>query len=293
MSDRGFLTDAVQWGTRDGGAFEIPAIAVFELGEQGKLYRLDLYDPAQLDQARARFDAIGARKAPDPLRIPPNASTRGNDRWWAYAEAEDWDAVRALTAGMVFEDRRRLIRIAGGAELLLADTRHLWDSGWRPTRTLLATAGDRLSLERMLWTVEEGGQVSEIEVLKVAEVDDEGRIVAYIVFDADDRAAASADLLERYARSAADETPAAWFEFVRAWNEPLYWIAGAAHGRVGVMRWVGTNAEGGEFDAVFVGLSLSRGERLVGAELFEVADLDAALARFEELRAQLPPQCEQ
>ena len=54
MSDRGFLTDAVQWGTRDGGAFEIPAIAVFELGEQGKLYRLDLYDPAQLDQARAR-----------------------------------------------------------------------------------------------------------------------------------------------------------------------------------------------------------------------------------------------
>ena len=185
----------------------------------------------------------------------------------------------------------------------------------------------------MLWTVEDGGQVSEIEVLKVAEVDAAGRIVAYIIFDADDHAAASADLVERYARSGAGEIPATWFEFWRAWNahdlgrlrtllpsgyyfhdhrhtgigrvegeayiaslgalfelspdvrlEPLYWVAAAAHGGVGVMRWVGTNAEGGEFEAVFAGLSLYRGEVPVGAELFEIADFDAALARFEELR---------
>ena len=40
------------------------------------------------------------------------------------------------------------------------------------------------------------------------------------------------------------------------------------------MRWVGTNVEGGEFEAIFAGLSLYRGERPVGAELFEVADLE-------------------
>ncbi len=47
----------------------------------------------------------------------------------------------------------------------------------------------------------------------------------------------------------------------------------------------GTNAEGGEFESVFVGLSLYRGARLVGVELFELEDLDAARARFQELCA--------
>ncbi len=169
----------------------------------------------------------------------------------------------------------------------------------------------------------------------LVEVNTEDLVVAAILFDLDDRAAASTALFERYARSGAAEMPAAWFEFVRAWNdhdlgrlrtllpgdyffhdhrrtgigrvegeayiaslaalfelspdvwlEPLYWVAGAAHDRVGVMRWVGTNAEGGEFEAVFVSLSLHRGERPVGAELFEIADFGAALARFEELRVQ-------
>jgi hypothetical protein len=65
--------------------------------------------------------------------------------------------------------------------------------------------------------------------------------------------------------------------------EPLYSVAGAAHGRVDVMRWVGTNAEGGEFESVFVRLILFRGDRLAGLEQFELEDLDQALARFEEL----------
>lgn len=347
-------------GTRDGGAFENLFVAVIEIDALGRASRVDVWEAEQLERAHVRFGEIAAKPTPlapfptreggmEPLspslpasgrdrgrgalRVPPNASTRANDRWWACVEAGDWDALRPLIEPIVFEDRRRLIRIAGGADLLVADSRHIWETGLRPTRTLLATAGDRLSLEHMLWSVSDEGQRSEIDVLKVCEVDREGRIVAYLIFDADDRAAASAELFERYSRSGADEMPAAWFEFVRAWNahdlgrlrtllpsdyffhdhrhtgigrmegeayiaslaalyelspdvrlEPLYWVAGAAHGRVGVMRWVGTNAEGGEFEAVFAGLSLYRGERPVGAELFEIADLDAALARFEELR---------
>src|SRR5206468_3516123 len=61
---------------------------------------------------------------------------------------------------------------------------------------------------------------AEIEVLLVGEVDSEGRLVAVIVFDPDDRRAASAELSERYARSdAARVTPAAWFEMGRALHD--------------------------------------------------------------------------
>ncbi len=321
----------------EGGAFESEYLYLYTVS-RGLLTRLEGFELDAAGAALARFEEL----RPDPLRIPPNASTRANDRWWALAEAKDWDAVRALSAGMVFEDRRRLIRLTGGGELLLADTRHLWDAGWRPVRTLLATAGERLSLERMLWTLEAGGQVSEIEVLKVAEIDAEGRIVAFLIFDPDDRAAAHADLLERWLRLGADGVSPTTIEFLRAWNahdlgrmrallpgdyvfhdhrrtgigriegaEPyiaslaalwelspdvrlgsLYTVAQAPHGFVGAMHWFGTNNEGGEIEALFVAVSLIRGGRQVGAELFEIEDLEAALARFEELRPdplRIPP----
>ena len=64
----------------------------------------------------------------------------------------------------------------------------------------------------------------------------------------------------------------------------LYYVTVAAHGRVYVARWSGTNLEGGEFDAVYVCLGLARGEQLVGLEIFELDDFDVALARFEALR---------
>jgi hypothetical protein len=47
----------------------------------------------------------------------------------------------------------------------------------------------------------------------------------------------------------------------------------------------GTNAEGGELDAVYVCVRLQRDGRPAGLEIFEIDALDAALARFEELRA--------
>jgi hypothetical protein len=333
--ERGVITESRWVGTREGGAFESLFVGVIELAPDGRALRADFYDPPHLPKALARFESL----RPDPLRIPPNASTRANDRWWALAEAGDWDAIRALTEGMAFEDRRRLVRIAGGGEPLLADTRHLWESGWRPMRTLLATAGDRLSLERMLWTLDAGGQASEIEVLKVAEVDAAGRIVAYLIFDPSDRAAASEELFERWVRQGFDGFPRATLEFFRAWNrhdrvrmqallpgdyvfhdhrrtgigriegvapyldsltalwelspdvrlEMLYEVRRAPNAFLGVLRWFGTNAEAGEFEAVFLGVTRIQDERQVGTDLFEIDEMDTALARFEELSAQTAP----
>ena len=85
--------------------------------------------------------------------------------------------------------------------------------------TALATAGDRLALEHVRWTGGKNRVPFESENLSLTEVDAEGRIVAVISFDPDDRRGATVELLDRYARSdAAQCIPAAIFEALRAVN---------------------------------------------------------------------------
>jgi len=69
--------------------------------------------------------------------------------------------------------------------------------------------------------------------------------------------------------------------------DALYNVSIAEHGIVYVARWSGANTEGGEFDAVYVCLGLLRNRRPAGLEIFELEQLDAALARFEALRVEL------
>jgi ketosteroid isomerase-like protein len=185
-----------------------------------------------------------------------------------------------------------------------------------------------------MWISGREGQPVEVEMLDIFEVDAEGRVVAVILFDPDDRAAASTELIERYLTSGADGMSPALIEFRSALNahdlgraraalhddfvlddhrlarlgriegadayiaamaaayelsadlsiHPLYVAATAPHGRVMVMRAAGTNTEGGEFEILYAALIAHRGEKIAMIEFFEPEDLDAALARFEELR---------
>jgi len=57
----------------------------------------------------------------------------------------------------------------------------------------------------------------------------------------------------------------------------------AKHGWLSVGGTVGTLTDGGEFESLFARLMLFQGDRFVGAEMFELEDLDVARARFEEL----------
>ena len=332
-SERGLLGEVVWIGTRDGGAFESPFLWVVELDTAGRAQNLDFYDPHHLDAARARFEAL----RPDPLRIPPNAATRANDRWDAAMAAADWDALRALHGpSFQLEDRRRLIRMTIDREGAVGNARHLREGGWRRVDTLLATAGDRLALRRSVWTTGASSAASEVELLVVDEVDGEERYVRSVIFDPDDRAAASDELAERYARSTfppaladgvvenirarrnrdltriraslpddfyfddqrrtglgriegADAylaSVAAFFELSPdvVGGEPLYYLVEASYGALYVGHTFGTLTEGGEFESVFVVIVLYGSERLAGAELFELEDLDRARARFAELR---------
>jgi hypothetical protein len=146
LSDRGILSHFAWIGTRDGGAFEIPQISVSELDELGRIRRLDVYAVDQLDRAFARFDAIGASAA--------------------------------CTADAWFEDRRRQALVSGDIDFWLADMQGvpLLAPNARFARSLIGTAGERLALERHLWSGSPPDGPVELETLFLTEVDEGGRI---------------------------------------------------------------------------------------------------------------------
>ena len=194
--ERGMLCVGHTFGTSaDGGSFENVWVLLAAPG------RTELFHVHDLDRARARF----AELRPDPLRIPPSTATRASDRHAAAVESRDWDACRELySPELVFEDRRRDAQTRGGREMLIESNRVVVERGVKAERTLLATAGDRIALERCVFA-RRGRAELEVEVLRVYEVDAEGQMSAEIYFDPDDRRGASRELLDRWERSVPEQ----------------------------------------------------------------------------------------
>jgi len=313
----------------DGGPYETDWLTLGVM-DGGVVTRLEFFEIEDLDLALARFEEL----RPDPLRIPPNSAVRATTLWCEIVEAGDPEAVATLShPSQIVEDRRPLFRTTTGADGEVINAQWVIEGGWRPARTLLATAGDRLVLQNWLWTTGEGDARSETEVLELDEIDEEGRFVRTILFDPDDRAAAAAELRHRWLAIGGDGAPAAVNQYLDAWCdhdldrlrtllheefylddrrrtgvgrvngeqfiaslealfelssdvklELLYPMAIEPYGLLGVARWYGTNAEGGAFESVFLALPLYDRDRCLALEQFEIDDVDAALARFEELR---------
>jgi class 3 adenylate cyclase len=212
-----------------GGAYERHFLWLGVFGSNGLIERIEQFGADSETEARARFEEL-SRAAParfdairegrrDPLCIPPNAATRASDRVHECVETGAWEALRELCAPILFEDRRRLIRTTGGCEMAVANGQVIAEAGGRYSRTLLATAGDRLVLEHLLVAGPHGAVAFEVEVLRLLEVDDDGRLRAAIIFDPDDRRAAYAEMFERYGRSEeARHVPAVAVEAQRAMN---------------------------------------------------------------------------
>jgi hypothetical protein len=328
----GVITRGRRFGSlADGGAFESEYLWL-STATGGRITRLDLFEGEDLERAKARLEEL----RPDPLRIPSNAVTRAWDRWCCAVAANDRDAIHGLYAPAYrFDDRRRLFRMSADLGQTLTGDYLILKDGWRPVRTLLATAGDLLALQHILWTSGEAGATSEIETLMVSEVDRDGHFVHGAAFDPDDRAAASAELFERYVASGARGLASNVIAITRAWNdhdleglgallpadfylddrrrtgvgrlegvdayltslaavwdlsrdlriEMLHLVGTATHGILYVCRWSGTNAEGGELDAVYVCIGLLRDGEAAGMEIFELDDFEVARARFAELSA--------
>ncbi len=182
----------------EGGSFETLRATV-TIVERGLIVRLELFEIEDVDAALARF----AELRPDPLRIPATLATRTSDRIPQTFGAGDWDGLAALCAPtMVWDDRRRRSLLVGDRDLFVANIRVVVSQGRRLSKTLLATAGDRLSLHHLHWAGASSDVADfETENLSITEVDAEGRVTVIISFDADDRRSASAELRERFGRS--------------------------------------------------------------------------------------------
>jgi hypothetical protein len=300
-----------------------------------RLLGAELFELEDLDRARARFEEL----RPGPLHIPPNAASRARDRTHEAWRARDWDAPRAMASDdFVFEDRGKRALLKGGVELWIESNQFVrGEPGARVARELIGTAGDRIALERILWSGGPPGSPVEREHLRLTEVDADGRIRASIRLDLEDRAAAFA---EAQARFAAGEAAAAGgqarflalapalaqheWEVVRRcladdfvlrdhrtlglgalgrdeWIESLLAVTDLArdwsgemvrilswnqHGRVVVSRGFGTMPDGGgPFEGVQVSVLVTDGDRICHLELFNAADADRALARFDVLCA--------
>jgi hypothetical protein len=67
-------------------------------------------------------------------------------------------------------------------------------------------------------------------------------------------------------------------------GQPLYYLADEPHASLSIAHTFGTLADGGQFESVYTMIMAYGRDGLVGVELFELDDLDAAKARFEALR---------
>jgi ketosteroid isomerase-like protein len=190
-------------GTRDGGAFEEPSLIVAEIDEQGRFRRFDQFDPSQLDEARNRYASDPEPRPSDPLAalVSPNAASAAMDRVQVAFEARDWASLRSLCADRaVVEDRRRHSQLGGDVEWWLADlqviAREAPDARYR--RQLVGTAGDRVALERVLWTGGPPEARFEIEYLWLSEVDERGAIVTMAAIDLEDAPAVAREVQRRW-----------------------------------------------------------------------------------------------
>ena len=227
LSKHGYLFDSVAAGIRDGGPFELPNTQAVEVDQQDRVSRFDIYDTSDVEQAIARFESLGASAAlarfeelkPDALQIPPNAATRAQARYARARDARDWTAVRALVSDdFRFEDRGRRALVEGDVETFMKSLLFAASQpGVRFEHEPLATLGERILVEKMIWRGEAEGAEFLTDRMRLVEVDAGGQFRRVILFDLDDRAAAFAEGLERFAagEAAGADGPAAYAAFVR------------------------------------------------------------------------------
>jgi ketosteroid isomerase-like protein len=301
--------------------------------EGDRVTRLELFDEIDLDAALARFEEL----QPPPPWLE-NAAGRIVQRYLAHFAARDWAAFAELLADdIVADDRRRVVNagIRRGRDVHIADNRVVVEvSAPTVSSSIIATRGERLALANVrIFNRGMSGEVGA-EVLGIAEIDSDERIVAIVTFDPDDIDAAFAELEARYLAGEASDYAHTWSviarttdafnrreltaaDYVTIDHRPLAIIDAtdpqaalrvwdvtpdfsihieAVHrlggfGAVATYTARGTSQEGFDAEWRMIQLLTVEGDRINRCEVFDEADLDAALARFDELHPQ-PPRLE-
>jgi hypothetical protein len=298
------------------------------------LNRCEIFDEADLDAAVAKFDELDR-----PVPQPENAATRAYERLRAHFLARDWDALaEALADDHCGDDRRRVVNsgIRLGRDAEVASIQATADIGVASlTSVAIATRGDRLALCRIRGATS-GPEAFDAELLRIVEIDADERIVARVVFDAEDISAAFDELDARYLAGEAADHAEMWSVIAQSYaamnryevptttpdwvtvdhRKAIAFTTGgdltehihsgwdvapratnyveAVH-RLGDRAAVYTHAAFGTspdgFDVewrMIALLTMLDSEPASRCELFDEADLEAALARFDELSARAP-----
>lgn len=312
---------------------------VYGINEDGRIAHQVWFDVEDMDAALAELDAAYERLEKAPPRAPlANGASRADDRLNALCADKLWDEFSAALADDIrVEDRRRGFRNEGrGRARVLAEARTIADLGAKyVTSQVLAIRGERLALLCIVfWGQGEKSETYQAELLRLAQIDADDRMVAHIAFDPNDFEAAIAELDARYLADEAaahaqtwsvitcggaalnrHELPPTTTDFVNIDHR-----RGVAHGsgeliayvRAGwkldqkVRSYVEAVHRLSDFGAVYtyaaqgvshdgfsaewrgVDLLMVDGDLVSRSEVFDEADLDAALVRFDRLSRATP-----
>ena len=245
--------------------------------------------------------------------------------------------MTAMTAeDIVTDDRRRVVGAAlqRGRAVNLAHIRASVDIGMANVKsTIIATRGERLMLDRVRFLGhDQSPEAFFTEILRVFEMNTEGRIAAGVYLDPDDIDAAFEELEARYLVGEGAAHAHAWSVIARTYaafnrhefpsttpdsvyidHRPLVtndasdlaanvratwelmdvsiYTAESVHrlselGAVVTQILKGTSKEGLDVEYRMIDIFTVEGDLLTRVEVFDETDLDAALARFDELHPQ-------
>ncbi|MGV0796152.1 BTAD domain-containing putative transcriptional regulator [Mycolicibacterium elephantis] len=310
-----------EFGTPDDslGAPRDELLQLYGLDDNGRIALQVWFDTDDIGAAIAELDALHARFEQQPPRPRlENAATRVDDRLIGLYVDKRFDEVGALFAeDMLLDDRRQGLRnVTPGREPMVENVRAIAAFDAEITKTTIALRGDRLCLSHMRFEKRApGSDPFSVEALEITEVDTTGLMTVKIDFGPDDLDAAFAELDTRYAAGEAAEYSATWstiaamfvahnrrqlpsmttdvisagWDFDQGIN--VYVESEHRINELGaVVTWTAHGTSHIGFNAEWRGVELVTvdGGLVSRAEVFDEADLDAALARFDELSR--PPQ---
>lgn len=314
------------------GAPQDELLQIYGIDDSGRVSLQVWFDAGDLDDALAELDAINTRLGSDYVRAPlQNGASRSDAKFNALFAARRWDDIAALLADdLLVEDRRRgLGREGSDRATELQELRTIADLGTsNMSSQTIAVRGDRLALVRTRYSGRDmRPEAFHTELLRIAEIDDDGLLVAYIAFDLDDLDAALWELDTRYGAGEAEPFAQTWStvtQLTAAFNRHDFSAVNrpsADHRRLtryapgdltpatitqreftpdvhtyieavhrlsdrGVVATYSSHGTGqGAFEAEWrvINILLIDDDHLQRYELFDEQDVDAALARFDEL----------
>ncbi len=185
-------------GTRDGGPFEMPLVALGQFDAEGRITALTTFDMDDLDTARAEYARLTQPPVVDRFE---NAATRAAQRFQEQQNAQDWQAFLAtVPPDLVCQDRRPgFARDYVGEDALSFYQAAFRLDEVRLDREVVATRGESLALERSVARFRDGvAGPAEVACLGVIETDAQGRVATQVLFDVDDITGAFDELDARY-----------------------------------------------------------------------------------------------